>query len=51
MPSQWKRGGAFYCIEDESLNAALKKIVTVTDYCVKETNKLNFKVFFSLRFE
>jgi hypothetical protein len=35
MPSQWKRGGAFYCLEDLTLHAALKKVITASDSCSK----------------
>lgn len=31
MTSQWKRGGAFYCLEDSTLNEALRKIIVSTD--------------------
>lgn len=33
MSSQWKRGGAFYCLHSESLLAAIKSIVTSADIC------------------
>ncbi len=33
MSSQWKRGGAFYCLDDPTLNAAMGKIITVSDTC------------------
>jgi deoxyribonuclease-2 len=38
MTSQWKRGGAFYCLEDLSLHAALKKLISVTDECPINSN-------------
>lgn len=41
MPSQWKRGGAFYCIIDNTLNAAMQKIVQYSDYCKKNNIKNN----------
>jgi len=33
MPSQWIRGGAFFCLSDPSLHDAFKKIIKTTDKC------------------
>lgn len=33
MSSQWKRGGAFYCLLDTTLVAALSSIITSHDSC------------------
>ncbi len=33
MTSQWKRGGAFYCLDDRTLNMAMQKIAMYTDAC------------------
>jgi hypothetical protein len=41
MESQWKRGGAFYCLDDPSLNAAMRNIIITTDQCKKSTNWLS----------
>jgi deoxyribonuclease-2 len=41
MSSQWKRGGAFYCLSDTGLNAALRKIITQTDQC---TSREGYKI-------
>ena len=41
MSSQWKRGGAFYCLDDASLHTAMQKIIIASDECQKEqTNKI-----------
>jgi len=34
MPSQWKRGGSFYCLTDRTLIAAMKSLIVETDSCV-----------------
>lgn len=34
MESQFKRGGAFYCISDTGLNKAMKKIMKTNALCV-----------------
>ena len=34
MQSQWKRGGAFFCLEDATLNLAMRKMIISTDQCV-----------------
>lgn len=44
MTSQWKRGGAFYCLDDPSLHAAMQKIVTASDGCPKENKNKIFKL-------
>ncbi len=36
MSSQWKRGGAFYCLDDMTLNAAMRKIILLEDHCVEK---------------
>ena len=33
MPSQWDRGGAFYCVRSTNLNTALKAIVKSSEEC------------------
>ena len=33
MKSQWKRGGAFYCVEARGLKQAMMGIVAERDYC------------------
>lgn len=35
MNSQWKRGGAFYCLNDKTLIAAVKKTVVNHDGCAQ----------------
>lgn len=39
MPSQWKRGGAFYCLNSPVLKAALAKITTQTETCWFQQNR------------
>lgn len=33
MVSQWKRGGAFFCLSDSGLVSAMKKIILTHDQC------------------
>ncbi len=33
MISQWKRGGAFFCIESNNLKEALVRVSSKTDAC------------------
>ena len=33
MPSQFKRGGSFYCLEKPTLVQALKSVITYKDSC------------------
>lgn len=33
MPSQWKRGGAFYCFNEVTLITALKSVISSHDSC------------------
>jgi hypothetical protein len=44
MSSQWKRGGAFFCLDDLSLHTAMKKIVTASDSCPRENKNKIFKL-------
>jgi len=38
MTSQWKRGGAFYCLDNPYLYKTMKNIITVTDKCIGDIN-------------
>jgi hypothetical protein len=40
MVSQWKRGGAFYCLDNPYLYKTMKGIITATDKCLGKENKL-----------
>ena len=33
MTSQWKRGGAFYCIKNPNLVSAMSSIIVSNDKC------------------
>lgn len=33
MPSQWKRGGSFFCFDSPSLAMALRRTIAGTDQC------------------
>lgn len=33
MTSQWKRGGAFYCLNDRTLISAVRKTLLTFDEC------------------
>lgn len=33
MPSQWKRGGSFFCFDSPTLVNALQKTIAYTDKC------------------
>ena len=33
MPSQWKRGGSFFCLNNYSLALALKRAIIDSDKC------------------
>jgi hypothetical protein len=39
MDSQWKRGGAFYCLTEPTLIAAMQKIIIDHDTCIVEPVK------------
>jgi len=51
MTSQWKRGGAFYCLEDPTLNEALRKIIVSTDTCIPKQLKIFKKALKNLKSE
>ena len=36
MVSQWKRGGAFYCLDNLYLYKVMKNIIVSTDTCLKK---------------
>lgn len=38
MTSQWKRGGAFYCLNNTYLYKALKGVITEIDNCPSANN-------------
>ncbi len=41
MPSQWKRGGAFFCIQSANLKKALSSVAVELEDCLPKNNLLN----------